>query len=147
MMPIRNPRSLGWRALVGALVTAAAPQASAPDTQVPNRAEGCEKPAYLVVVATITDPGKARGYLDALRAAGLYPLHAGFHITSGKSANVLEGEMFKSRPIVVAKFPCVEAARQFWYSDTYQKNVLPLRVGAGTFDVAIFEERIDEMRP
>ncbi len=55
--------------------------------------------------------------------------------------------MFKSRPIVVAKFPCVEAARQFWYSDAYQKDILPLRAGAGTFDVAIFEERIDEMRP
>lgn len=107
----------------------------------------CEKPAYLVVIATITDPVKSRAYVTALQAAGLYPAFGGFYVTAGKSPQVLEGEMFERSPIVVAKFPCLEAARRFWYSDVYQKEILPLREGAGTFEVALFEERIDSMKP
>jgi uncharacterized protein (DUF1330 family) len=107
----------------------------------------CERPAYLVVVATITDPVKSRRYVEALRASGLYPSTGGSYITSGKSPEVLEGEMFREKPIVIARFPCAEAARRFWHSETYQREIMPLRDGAGTFEVAIFEERLDDMRP
>ena len=147
MMSIRRPRTLTWRTLASAMVAAAAPLALASDTPGTSNSKGSEKPAYLVVVATITDQDKASVYLNALRDAGLYPLHGGYHITSGRSVQVLEGDLFRSNAIVIAKFPCAAAARRFWFSDTYQKQILPLRAGAGTFEVAIFDERIDEMRP
>lgn len=137
-----------WRGWVVWLVSffATSDSASAA-TPLPSIPDSCKKPAYLVVAATITDPVKSRDYVNALRESGLYPATGGFYITSGKSSLVLEGSMFANRPIVIAKFPCVEAARLFWFSDLYQKNILPLREGAGTFDVAIFEEEIDLMSP
>jgi uncharacterized protein (DUF1330 family) len=119
---------------------------SAEVRDLPKLPENCNRPAYLVVVATISDPIKSRVYVDALRASGLYPALEGFYITFGQSPLVLEGSMFKERPIVIAKFPCSEAAQRFWYSDMYQKSILPLRDGAGVFDVAIFEERLDSMQ-
>jgi uncharacterized protein (DUF1330 family) len=115
--------------------------------ELPELPSSCDKPAYLVVIATITDPIKSRDYVTALKASGLYPALGGFYVTAGKSPQVLEGAMFDKSPIVVAKFPCVAAAQRFWYSDVYQQKILPLREGAGTFEVAIFEERIDLMQP
>lgn len=131
-------------ALAGPPASAQAPAAPAtlPDKPVP-----CDKPAYLVVISTITDPVKIGRYREALRESGLYPALGGFYITSGRPVEVLEGSTFKTSPIVVAKFPCAEAARRFWYSDVYQKKIVPLREGAGSFEVAIFEENINLMRP
>lgn len=129
---------------MAAFAAAAARPAEPPP---PQRPAACDKPAYLVVVSTITDPAKSRAYVEALRASGLYPALGGFHMTAGKPTELLEGGMFGESPIVIAKFPCVEAARRFWYSDVYQKKIKPLREGAGSFEVAIFEERINEMRP
>lgn len=108
---------------------------------LPKMPANCDKPAYLVVIASVTDPVKSRQYVTALQASGLYPALGGFYITAGKSPQVLEGSMFEKSPIVVAKFPCRQAAHDFWYSDIYQKKILPLREGAGTFEVAIFERR------
>ena len=147
MITTRRCLSRPLLALMGALAVSASSPAPASEPALPERPVPCDKPAYLVVIATITDPEKSRAYVNALRAAGLYPALDGFYITSGKSAEVLEGKVLKDSPIVVAKFPCAEAARRFWYSDVYQKKILPLRAGAGTFEVAIFEERIDAMRP
>lgn len=136
--------SMGVIAVMAAL---AAMPARPADPPLPERPADCDKPAYLVVVSTITDPAKARAYLEALRASGLYPAVGGFHMTAGKPTELLEGRMLGESPIVIAKFPCVEAARRFWHSELYQKKIKPLRKGAGNFEVAIFEERINEMRP
>lgn len=114
---------------------------------LPEKPVPCDKPAYLVVISTITDPVKAGVYRQALQDSGLYPALGGFYITSGRPVEVLEGSTFRTSPIVVAKFPCAEAARRFWYSEIYQKKIIPLREGAGSFEVGIFEERINEMRP
>lgn len=144
----RPARRRGWRRIVAAVVGALSAQhGTAADVTAGAPPARCDKPAYLVVIATITDPEKSRRYVEALRASGLYPQWGGGYITSGKSPEVLEGQMFGRTPIVVARFPCMEAARRFWYSETYQKEILPLREGAGTFEVAIFEERLDDMRP
>lgn len=147
---------LGWRQAIAAFLAAlAAPNGVAADVTadarpaapLPEHPAACDRPAYLVVVATITDPEKSRRYVEALRASGLYPRLGGGYIMAGKSPEVLEGQMFGRTPIVVARFPCREAARRFWYSETYQKEIMPLREGAGSFEVAIFEERIDDMKP
>lgn len=139
--------ALGLAALPfpAAAVDAAGQASRAP---LPERPAPCDKPAYLVVVATsVADPVKTRQYAEALRASGLYPQLGGFYVAVGRSPEVLEGTMFGQSPIVIAKFPCREAIQRFWYSDTYQKEILPLREGAGTFEVAIFEERLDGMQP
>ena len=130
---------------------AAAPSATpAPppaNPALPAKPVPCDKPAYLVVISTITDPVKITAYREALRDSGLYPALGGFYITSGRPVELLEGSTFGKSTIVVAKFPCAEAARRFWYSEVYQKKIVPLREGAGSFEVAIFDENINLMQP
>jgi uncharacterized protein (DUF1330 family) len=133
-------------AMAGSPASAQAPAQPATPA-LPEKPAPCDKPAYLVVISTITDPVKIGVYREALRDSGLYPALGGYYITSGRPVEVLEGSTFRTSPIVVAKFPCAEAARRFWYSEIYQKKIVPLREGAGSFEVAIFEERINEMRP
>jgi uncharacterized protein (DUF1330 family) len=139
-------------ALAGPPVSAQAPAPPATPAPpampaLPEKPVPCDKPAYLVVISTITDPVKIGVYREALRDSGLYPALGGYYITSGRPVEVLEGSTFKTSPIVVAKFPCAEAARRFWYSEVYQKKIVPLREGAGSFEVGIFEENINLMRP
>lgn len=152
--PVRRPMALAAFGVALCIVAAPRPTEAADVTKqaarapLPERPAPCDKPAYLVVVATsVADPVKTRQYAEALRASGLYPQLGGFYVAVGRSPEVLEGKMFGQSPIVIAKFPCREAIQRFWYSDTYQKEILPLREGAGTFEVAMFEERLDGMQP
>ncbi|MGL4543685.1 MAG: DUF1330 domain-containing protein [Polymorphobacter sp.] len=40
---------------------------------------------------------------------------------------------------MLARFPSRAAAEAFWFSAKYQQDIKPLRRGAGTFQVAIFD--------
>ncbi len=94
-------------------------------------------PAYLLVTATVTDPAKMQAYNAALHASGLYPRHGGRYIFVGRPAENLEN--WDGRAAVCAEFPDRAAAQAFWNSDEYQSRIKPLRDGAGSFHVAIFE--------
>ncbi|WP_448581599.1 DUF1330 domain-containing protein [Thermaurantiacus sp.] len=93
--------------------------------------------AYLVVTATVTDGAKMAAYNRALLDSGLYPRHGGRYVLVGRP--VADLEAWDGRAVVVAEFPSVEAAKAFWNDPDYQEKVKPLRAGAGTFHVAIFE--------
>jgi uncharacterized protein (DUF1330 family) len=94
-------------------------------------------PAYLVVTATVTDPQKMGAYQKALAESGLYAAHGGRYVVRGRPAADLEN--WDGRAVVIAEFPDRAAAEAFWTSDSYQREVKPLRAGAGEFHVAIFE--------
>lgn len=91
---------------------------------------------YLVVTASVTDPAKMQAYNAALKESGLYEAHGGHYVLIGRPVATLEN--WDGRAVVVAEFPSRESAEAFWWSDTYQKVVKPLREGAGDFHVAIF---------
>jgi uncharacterized protein (DUF1330 family) len=93
-------------------------------------------PHYLVVTATVTDPAKMQAYNVKLQETGLYAAHGGRYVLIGRPVATLED--WDGRAMVVAEFPSREAAEAFWWSDTYQQVVKPLRDGAGAFHVAIF---------
>jgi uncharacterized protein (DUF1330 family) len=95
-----------------------------------------ERPHYLVVTATVTEPEKMRAYNAKLAETGLYAAHGGRYVLIGRPVETLEN--WDGRAVVVAEFPSRAAAEAFWWSDTYQRLVKPLREGAGTFHVAIF---------
>ena len=44
---------------------------------------------------------------------------------------------FVGRGVVVSRFPCLEAARQFWFSEQYQSEIMPLREGIAEFEVLV----------
>lgn len=96
-----------------------------------------EAKAYLVVTANVTDRAKMAAYNRALVESGLYPRHGGRYVLVGRP--VAELETWDGRAVVVAEFPNVAAAQAFWNDPEYQEKVKPLRAGAGSFHVAIFE--------
>lgn len=39
--------------------------------------------------------------------------------------------------MVAVRFPCLAHARAFWYSRTYQEDIVPMRDGAGDYTVIV----------
>lgn len=97
-----------------------------------------DKPAYLLVTAQVTDRARMGAYARALAASGLYEAHGGGYAFIGQPALALE-DWPEGASAVLARFPSRAAAEAFWFSDTYQHDIKPLREGAGTFQVAIFD--------
>ena len=96
------------------------------------------KPAFLLVTAHVTDRVKMGAYARALAASGLYEAHGGSYDFIGPAAAGLENWPV-GMSAVCARFPSRAAAEAFWNSAQYQDEIKPLRAGAGTFHVAIFE--------
>lgn len=95
-------------------------------------------PAYLLVTAQVSVPAAMARYAAALAASGLYARHGGSYLFIGKPATELE-DWPPGASAVCATFPTRAAAEAFWADAQYQDEIKPLRAGAGTFHVAIFE--------
>lgn len=95
-------------------------------------------PAYLISVVEITNPTPGfRQYTE--KSAELIRKHGGRYIVRGKAAEVLDGEIFNKKFLIVAEFPAVENIHAFWQSEEYQKDCKPLRAGSGIYDIGVFE--------
>ena len=94
-------------------------------------------PAYMIVVAHITDRDKfIGGYAPA--AAELVSRFGGRYVLRAPGAEVLEGEIGPNRSVVVSEWPDKAAALRFWNSPEYQQ-VKQLREGACTAEVLLVE--------
>ncbi|MDX2224398.1 MAG: DUF1330 domain-containing protein [Rhodospirillaceae bacterium] len=101
---------------------------------------GCTRAAYLVVEIQNLDRTKSKPYGEALRRSQIVARHGGVYKFSGAPAAVLEGSWPEGRSLVVERYPCLDAIKQFWYSAEYQKDIMPLRAGSGEYLVTAFEE-------
>jgi uncharacterized protein (DUF1330 family) len=128
----------------GLLALSTEPAGSATTGTLPNLAgiANCTRPAYLVVWIDNLDRTKSAAYGDALRKTQIVPSYGGEYKATGKPSLLLEGTWPEGRAVVVEKYPCLEAIKTFWYSDQYQKEVMPLRAGSGDYTVAAFEEYV-----
>jgi uncharacterized protein (DUF1330 family) len=117
---------------------------SAATKMLPNLAglKNCTRPAYLVVWIDNLDRTKSGPYGDALRKTQIVPSYGGEYKATGKPSLLLEGAWPEGRAVVVEKYPCLDAIKKFWYSEQYQKEVMPLRIGSGDYTVAAFEEYV-----
>jgi len=97
----------------------------------------CNKPVRMVVFGEIHDREAFAAYPRAIFASGLYEQVQGYYEAITPALEVFEGEPPPGRGVVISRFPCLEAAREFWYSDTYQNEILPLREGAADFEVLV----------
>ena len=74
------------------------------------------------------------------KSAALLAKYGGEYIVRGPSESILDGEYLAGRAMVISKWPSLEKAKEFWNSEEYQKNVKPLRDGAGVFDIGLYPE-------
>ncbi len=96
----------------------------------------CRSPVRMLVYGEITDRQKFGAYVRAIAEAGLYPKTGGYYEAFSPAIEVLEGEPPVTRGVVIARFPCEQAARDFWYSDEYEA-IKPLRAGISEFEVLL----------
>jgi len=99
--------------------------------------EACNEPVRMVVFGEIHDREAFAAYPRAIFASGLYEQVQGYYEAITPALAVFEGDPPPGRGVVISRFPCLEAAREFWYSDAYQKEILPLREGAADFEVLV----------
>ncbi len=96
----------------------------------------------MVIYGEIGDRARLRAYAEALRASGLYPRLLGYYLIAPNPVAVFEGEIPAEASTLIVRFPCLAAARAFWFSRAYQEKVRPARrnPSAGRFTVTVFEE-------
>lgn len=97
-----------------------------------------ENAVYMLVIGQIADRDKMNAYQSALMESEIYQKNGGYYVVFGKPVDMFEGDWPDNQAAVIAKFPSLAAARSFWDSDVYQKEIKPLREGAGTFTVSVF---------
>ena len=102
-------------------------------------ADPCSKPVLMLVHGEIFDRAAFGGYVAALAQSGLYPDHQGYYLALTPAVDRFEGEPPAGRGIVLARFPCLRAARNMWDSPTYQE-IKALRQDAARFEVMVLEE-------
>jgi len=95
----------------------------------------CDKPVIMLVIVQLENPEPMAAYMEVLGKLPTYPDQQGYyHFTV--HTEMFEGTWPEKQGVLGAKFPCIEAARGFWYSDEYQ-GIREIRSGAGTVTVTI----------
>lgn len=102
----------------------------------------CDSPVNMVILSIVHDVERYQAYRASLAELPTLTEFGGRVIALGTrleaEPEMLEGDWPDDRHSFVIQFPCAAAAHQFWQSDAYQNIHLPLRVGAGQFNVALF---------
>lgn len=98
--------------------------------------ESCSKPVRMLVYGEITDRDKFLAYVRAIGESGLYEETGGYYEGITPPLAVFEGEPPPTRGVVISRFPCLQAAEDFWYSDKYEL-IRPLRQGISEFEVLV----------
>ena len=75
-------------------------------------------------------------YVGALAASGLYVEAQGYYEAMTPVLEVFEGEPPPNRAVIIVRFPCIEKARAFWYSDEYAA-IREIREGIAEFEVTL----------
>lgn len=101
-----------------------------------SQASVCASPVYMVVYGNIYDRAKFGAYARAIGEAGLYPKTQGYYAAITPTLDVFEGEPGESHGMVLVEFPCLQAAKDFWYSEEYEA-IKPLREGISDFTVTV----------
>lgn len=116
----------GWPGnFIPTIATVDVPDAGAPRT-------------FMVIEGTGTDPVRMDQYRDMIlpmmRQRGAY--YIAFDL--GGDVMVLAGE-WNEGIFAISRWPSRAHAEDFWYSDQYQHEAIPIRTGVGKFDVQIID--------
>ena len=101
-----------------------------------GEASACVQPVRMLVYGEIRDRKAFGAYVRAIAEAGLYAKTSGYYEAMSPALEVFEGSPPPERGVVIARFPCLEAARQFWHSPEYAE-IRKLREGIAEFEVLV----------
>ena len=112
--------------------------APADDIEADLVPQQCDQPVYLLGVNTVTDESQYRIYAAALSASRIAQRH-GFKRLFGRTPNpLLAGDWPASTTATLSVWPCAAAFEAMYYSDWYQKDILPLRKDSARYRLMIF---------
>ena len=95
----------------------------------------CDKPVIMLVIVQVENEEPLAAYGKELRKLTTYPDQQGYYLFDVQT-EAFEGDWSENQGVMGAKFPCVEAARGFWFSDEYQ-GIREVRSGAGIVTVTV----------
>ncbi|QMW23444.1 DUF1330 domain-containing protein [Sandaracinobacteroides saxicola] len=100
------------------------------------------KPVIMLVRGLLKDRARLAQYAAAIRASGLYPKLGAYYLNNPRSVATFEGTPADNDSVLMVRFPCFAHARAFWYSELYQKQIIPVRQNpsAGDFTVTVYPE-------
>ncbi len=100
------------------------------------------KPVIMLISGQVHDRDRILRYGAAIRESRLYEKLGGYYIVSPRSIATFEGSPPANQSVLMVRFPCFAHARAFWYSQKYQRDLVPLRQNpsAGDFTVTIYPE-------
>jgi len=106
--------------------------------------DSCADPFLVVALVRPTDVERYSAYNQALADTGL-GFRAGLKfLFAGRPLEVLEGTWPEDTNALVSVYPCRAAWEAFYYGDTYQNEILPMRAGAGDVTILGFDpERVE----
>jgi uncharacterized protein (DUF1330 family) len=110
---------------------------------VPKPAPGLRN-MFLIVRGTAWDATRLNAYRDVIlpmhkERGGYYEV---FAVQPGQ-VEALAGE-WTEQIFAISRWPTRAAAEDFWYSERYQREAIPLRLGAGRFTVHALESVLVE---
>lgn len=113
-----------------------------PPAGEPSVQPTCEKPVLMVVTGTTHDRARMLAYARAIAASELYQQLGGYYVNIPAPVANFEGHAEPGHTTLIVRFPCLENARAFWYSRTYQQHIRPLRLdpSAGDYIVRVYPE-------
>lgn len=95
---------------------------------------GCDAPVRMLVYGEISDRKAFGAYVRALADAKLYAKYGGWYEAVSPALDTFEGTPPPGRGVIIARFPCLAAARSFWNSPEYAE-IRKLREGVAKFEV------------
>ena len=102
----------------------------------------CDQPVVMVVTGLTLDRERMGQYARAIADSKIYEKLGGYYLNIPRTLEVFEGTEDPRATTLNVRFPCLENARAFWYSKTYQETILPLRQNpsAGDYSVRVYPE-------
>ncbi|MCC5867850.1 MAG: DUF1330 domain-containing protein [Gammaproteobacteria bacterium] len=105
-------------------------------------AEACA--VYMIISGETLDRRRMAAYSEALLASGLYPTVGGRYVNQARPFSVIEGTPPADYVTLVVRFPDEHALTEFWYSQTYQQEILPLRIDPPAANFTVTAHRSHE---